>query len=65
MMLKIFLYFRIDRKRKLPITTFLYALGYSRKEILDIFYDFKTFNFDKEKKIWQTKFNPDDYKASY
>ena len=56
------LYFRIDRKRKLPVTTFLYALGYSRKEILDIFYDFKNFNFEKEKKIWKTKFNPSDYK---
>ena len=28
------LYFRIDRKRKLPITTLLYALGYSRTEKL-------------------------------
>jgi len=56
------LYFRIDRKRKLHITTFLYALGYSRKEILEIFYDFINFNFDKSKKTWQTKFNPDDYK---
>ena len=56
------LYFRIDRKRKLPITTFLYALGYSRKEILDIFYNFKTFNFSEEKKLWITKFDPNDYK---
>ena len=56
------LYFRIDRKRKLPITTFLYALGYSRKEILDIFYNFKTFNFIEEKKLWITKFDPNDYK---
>ena len=56
------LYFRIDRKRKLPITTFLYALGYSRKEILDIFYNFKTFNFIEEKKLWVTKFDPNDYK---
>jgi len=37
------LYFRIDRKRKLPITTLLYALGYKRSEILDLFYDFKIF----------------------
>ncbi len=43
------LYFRIDRKRKLPITTFLYALGYSRSEILQTFYDFKTFTYNKEK----------------
>jgi len=56
------LYFRIDRKRKLPITTLLYALGYKRNEILDLFYDFKTFNFNKEKKTWQTKFNPNEYK---
>ena len=56
------LYFRIDRKRKLPITTFLYALGYSRNEMLDIFYDFKSFNFIEEKKLWVTKFNPDEYK---
>jgi len=56
------LYFRIDRKKKLPITTFLYAMGYSRQEILDIFYDFKTFEFIKEKKLWQTKFDPNDYK---
>ena len=56
------LYFRIDRKRKLPITTLLFALGYQREEILDLFYDFKTFNFDKSSKNWKTKFNPDDYK---
>ena len=56
------LYFRIDRKRKLPVTTLLYALGYKKEEILDLFYDFKTFNFDKKTKKWKTKFNPDDYK---
>jgi DNA-directed RNA polymerase subunit beta len=56
------LFFRIDRKRKLPITTFLLALGFTKKEILETFYDFKIFNFNKELKIWQTKFNPDDYK---
>jgi len=56
------LYFRIDRKRKLPITTLLYALGYKRNEILDLFYDFKIFNFDKETKKWHTKFNPNEYK---
>ena len=44
------LYFRIDRKRKLPITTLLYALGYKRNEILDLFYNFKIFTYDKEKK---------------
>ena len=56
------LYFRIDRKRKLPITTLLYAIGYTKKEMLELFYDFKIFKFDKGKKRWETKFNPDDYK---
>ena len=56
------LYFRIDRKRKLPITTLLYALGYKRKEILETFYDFKSFNLSKENNLWTTKFNPSDYK---
>ena len=49
------LYFRIDRKRKLPITTLLYALGYKRNEILNLFYDFKIFIFDKEKKKVENK----------
>ena len=57
------LYFRIDRKRKLPITTLLYALGYKKQEILDLFYDFKTYIYDKSKKKWKTKFNPENYKA--
>ena len=56
------LYFRIDRKKKLPITTLLYALGYKREDILDLFYDFKTFNFNQNTKQWKTKFNPNDYK---
>jgi len=56
------LYFRIDRKRKLPVTTLLYALGYKREEILDLFYDFKNFQFDKNTEKWKTNFNPEDYK---
>ena len=56
------LYFRIDRKRKLPITTLLYALGYKKKEILEMFYDFKTYNYDSSEKKWKTNFSPQDYK---
>ncbi|RKY02115.1 MAG: DNA-directed RNA polymerase subunit beta, partial [Spirochaetes bacterium] len=33
------LYVRIDRRRKLPVTVLLKALGYSTEEILDIFYE--------------------------
>ena len=56
------LYFRIDRKKKIPITTFLYALGYKKKDMLDLFYDFKIFRFDKTREKWETKFNPEDYR---
>ncbi|MCB1646805.1 MAG: DNA-directed RNA polymerase subunit beta, partial [Pseudomonadales bacterium] len=35
---------RIDRRRKLPATVLLRALGYSAEEILDTFFDTDTFN---------------------
>ena len=56
------LYFRIDRKKKLPITTLLYALGKSREEILDTFYTYDTYIFDKNLKSWSTIFKPEKYK---
>ncbi len=56
------LYFRIDRKRKLPVSTLLYALGYKKNEVLELFYDFKNFNYDKNANVWKTKFDPNDYK---
>lgn len=34
------LYVRIDKKKKLLVTTFLQALGYTRDEILSLFYQF-------------------------
>ena len=39
---------RIDRRRKLPATILLRALGYDSEEILDMFYDFNTFTVDDE-----------------
>jgi len=56
------LYFRIDRKRKLPVTTLLYALGYKKNEVLELFYDFKNFSYDKRANLWKTKFDQNDYK---
>ncbi|MHB8109112.1 MAG: DNA-directed RNA polymerase subunit beta [Syntrophorhabdaceae bacterium] len=35
-------YVRIDKKKKIPVTLFLKALGYSQKEILDYFYEKET-----------------------
>jgi DNA-directed RNA polymerase subunit beta len=41
-------YVRIDRRRKLPATILLRALGYEAEEILGMFYDFNTFKVDKK-----------------
>tara|TARA_B100000586_G_scaffold55569_1_gene37851 strand:+ start:4158 stop:6842 length:2685 start_codon:yes stop_codon:yes gene_type:complete len=56
------LHFRIDRKRKLPITTLLYALGKTREEILKAFYSYDTYTFNKEDNSWSTNFEPEKYK---
>ena len=48
------LYFRIDRKKKLPITTFLYAMGMSSQNILEQFYTYENYQFDTENKSWST-----------
>ena len=37
------LYFRIDRRRKMPVSTLLKALGLSNEEILSTYYDFDHF----------------------
>ena len=46
---KDYLYFRIDRRRKMPVTTLLKALGLSSEEILSTFYDFDTFGIKGNK----------------
>ncbi|WP_225747996.1 DNA-directed RNA polymerase subunit beta [Eikenella sp. Marseille-P7795] len=42
------LYFRIDRRRKMPVTILLKALGYTTEQILDTFYDKETFYLTRE-----------------
>jgi len=42
------LYVRIDRRRKLPATILLRALGYSSEEILEKFFDTSMFHFKKD-----------------
>ena len=41
-------YVRIDRRRKLPATVLLRALGYSSEEILDVFFDTDTFQVEDD-----------------
>ncbi|MGB1069948.1 MAG: DNA-directed RNA polymerase subunit beta, partial [Henriciella sp.] len=52
---------RIDRKRKLPATTLLMALGHDTDEILDTFYDKTIYRLDK--KGWLCGFNPDVWRG--
>ncbi len=56
------LYFRIDRKKKLPISTILYALGFTKEKIINSFYQTDEYKYDLENKKWTTDFNPDNYK---
>ena len=42
------LYVRIDRRRKLPATILLRALGYNSEEILDRFFDTSVFHYKKD-----------------
>jgi len=45
---KDFAYFRIDRRRKMPVTILLKSLGYTPEEILSTFFQFDTFHFGKK-----------------
>ncbi|MDB9706084.1 DNA-directed RNA polymerase subunit beta, partial [Pelagibacteraceae bacterium] len=56
------LYFRIDRKKKLPISTILFSLGLSREEIVNTFYTINKYNYNSESKMWITNFDPENYK---
>ncbi|MGN6191673.1 MAG: DNA-directed RNA polymerase subunit beta, partial [Rhodanobacteraceae bacterium] len=42
------LFTRIDRRRKLPVTILLRALGYTNEEMLDIFFEHNVFHLGKE-----------------
>ena len=60
---KDFLYFKIDRKKKIFASTLLLALGFSKEEIADEFYSSEQYTFDPKSEKWKTKFNPENYKA--
>ena len=56
------LYFRIDRKKKLPITSILFALGLSREEIIKNFYSTSKYRFDEKNNKWITTFDVNNFK---
>jgi DNA-directed RNA polymerase subunit beta len=50
---------RIDRRRKLPVTTLLQGLGLSGEEILNYFYRTVDYKYDNKKSGWRTQFEPE------
>ena len=58
------LYARIDRRRKLPATTVLYALGMSKDQILEEYYDKLDFKRAKKQGGWTRPFNAEDYRGA-
>ena len=52
---------RIDRRRKLPATTLLYALGLDKEEILSIFYG--RVAYKKVKNGWTTPFIKENWRG--
>jgi DNA-directed RNA polymerase subunit beta len=53
---------RIDRRRKLPATTFLMALGMDGEEILSTFYD--AVPFEKRAGGWATPYKPERWRGA-
>ncbi len=60
---KDFLYFRIDRKKKIYVTTLLQALNFTKNDIVNEFYEKDNYNYDSNLSKWKTKFDPENYKA--
>src|SRR3990170_7085634 len=45
---KDYVYFRIDRRRKMPVTILLRSLGYSNEDMLKMFFNFDAFHLGKK-----------------
>ncbi|EPX83400.1 DNA-directed RNA polymerase subunit beta [Rubellimicrobium thermophilum DSM 16684] len=52
-------YARIDRRRKIPVTTLLYALGLDQEGIMSAFYDKVDFRLEPRTRQWVTRFFPE------
>ena len=55
-------YARIDRRRKIPVTSLLKALGMDAEEILDTYYT--KLNYEKTEKGWRVPYNPEKWKTA-
>ncbi|OXS99159.1 DNA-directed RNA polymerase subunit beta [Notoacmeibacter marinus] len=52
---------RIDRRRKLPVTSLLMALGLDGEEILDFFYEKSAYSRDKDG--WRIPYSPERFRG--
>jgi len=57
------LYFRVDRKKKILVSTLLLALGFTKSDMVNEFYEKETYSYDTKLRKWKTKFNPQNYKS--
>ncbi len=55
------LYMRINKRRKVPVTIMFRALGYSKQDILKLFYPLQTIKINDNS--FHMEFNPNDYKG--
>ncbi|EDZ61832.1 DNA-directed RNA polymerase subunit beta [Sulfurimonas gotlandica GD1] len=55
------LYMRINKRRKVPVTIMFRALGYSKQDILKLFYPIQTISIEDNK--FTMDFNPSDFAA--
>ncbi|MDY0233309.1 MAG: DNA-directed RNA polymerase subunit beta [Sulfurimonas sp.] len=55
------LYMRINKRRKVPVTIMFRALGYSKQDILKLFYPIQTISIEDNK--FTMDFNPDDFSS--
>ena len=53
------LYVRINKRRKVPVTILFRALGYSKEDIIKLFYPIVNIKIKNNKFL--TEFNPDDF----
>ena len=46
----------------MPITSILYALGFSKEKIINTFYTKNKYSYNSENKMWETDFEPENYR---
>ena len=53
----------MTEKKKIFVSTLLLALGFSKQDIVNEYYEKESYSYDKKQNKWKTKFNPENYKS--